>query len=143
MNEKSYVAAKRQGTGFGRALLVASLFAVVVTVLLAAGHASAARLLAIPAGAGFVEPVSGSIVQGIQSVVVSAPEYSLFHAELGVDGGNWQAMQNQGDGLFAVKWNSGHVPNGKHTLTARFSVGPGRLPLHTISIRVYVQNIDA
>jgi hypothetical protein len=112
-------------------------------LLLAAGHASAARLNAIPPGAGFVEPLDGSIVRGIQSVVVSMPEYAHLQAELGVDGDNWQPMQHQGDGLFNAKWNTGQVPNGKRTLTARFSLGPGRPPEYAISIRVYVQNIDS
>jgi hypothetical protein len=89
-----------------------------------------------------VEPLDGSTVQGIQSVIVAAPEYSLYYAEFGVDGGRWQPLQDQGDGTFAAKWNSGHVPNGKHTLTARFSLGPGKLPVYTTSIRVYVENID-
>ncbi len=143
MNENSFVAVTQRASDFRRARLAAAVIALVLMLLMAAGHADAARFNAIPPGARFITPLNGSVVQGVQSVVVSAPEYSQYYAEFGVDGGKWQPLQHQGDGIFNAKWNSGQVPNGRHTLTARLSLGPGKVPIYSVSIRVYVQNIDS
>lgn len=142
MNETWGRTVTRPKNCFWRTRLIGTLLVVMMMSVLAAGQAQGAAPHGIPGEAYFKAPEDGSIVTGIQTVMVWAPEYSLFYAEFGVDGGRWQPLQDQGGGAFAAKWNSGQFPNGKHTLTARFSLGPGKVPVYAVSIRVNVQNIE-
>jgi hypothetical protein len=115
------------------------LMVALVLILLAVGQARAAAN-SNPPTPYFVAPLNGSIVSNTVTVIVFAPEYTNWIAELGVDGGNWQLMSTKGDGTLALSWNTGYASNGKHTLTARFTNELGGPPVAAVSIRVSVQN---
>lgn len=142
MNETTYYANSRPSNYSTRVRLLAALFLALVIMLLAAGQAKGAMHQATLPGVDFKSPLDGSIVKGVRTVLVYAPDYAPTLVELGVDGGGWQPMQHQGGGLYAAKWNSGQFSNGKHTLTARFTLELGAPPIDAASIRIYVRNLD-
>ncbi len=141
MNEQTGKANWRPANGSRRARLVGISFVVLALMLLAVGQARAAVNSKRPTPY-FASPMNGSTVAGAVPVIVYAPELAQFDAELGVDGSNWQPMYSSGDGIFKLEWSSADVGSGKHTLTARFSLGLGRPPVYAISIRINVVNYE-
>ncbi len=144
MNAMNDTEKQRRTYGSGRARLLGTLMAALVILLLAVGQVGAAAGNK-PQTPRFLTPLNGSTVEDQVLVMVFAPSFVGYDAEFGVDGGNWQPMKDNGDGAFELLWNSGYASNGKHTLTARFSLGLGRPPVAAVSIQVAVQNplIDA
>lgn len=122
---------------FGPGLLIGSLL---LTALLLALFALPAPAAARPATPLFVTPIDGQSIEGSTVVTVYAPDLDGYNAELGVDHADWQAMNSDGSGLFSAKLNTAYYSSGKHTLTARFSIGPSGPPEVAISIQVIVQN---
>jgi len=88
----------------------------------------------------FVSPGNGESVEGTVLVSVYVPDFSVFRAEVGVDGQNWRPMNEKGGGHYYLWWNSAEVHRGKHILTARFTFEPGRPPVMAISIAILVDN---
>lgn len=123
----------------GRTRFVATLIAVMMIVLLAAGVAGAADN-SEPPTPRFASPLNGWVVEGMVPVRFYAPQQSQWAAEFGVDGAGWQPMTTTGNGVFYTKWDSAHVAGGWHTLTVRLSYGPGRPPVIAVSIEVFVDN---
>jgi len=126
----------RQVNRPGRARLIGTLMLAAVMFLLVVGSAGAAP----EKTPQFINPLNGSTVEGSVKVLIFAPEYSQYMAELGVDNDNWQPMSSPEPGVFTAYWNSAEVSRGKHTLTARFTYGGDRPPVAAISIQVWVDN---
>jgi hypothetical protein len=141
MNENTYVADSRRTIRSGCTRLTVTLNLALAITLLAVAQVGA-TLYSDPPSPRFDYPTNGSTVEGIVMVSVYAPELLQYQAELGVDSGSWQVMKGRGDGVFQMLWNSAYVHNGKHSLTARFSMGLGRPPVYAISVLVNVENIE-
>jgi hypothetical protein len=141
MNEHYGKANWRPASGSGREWFIGILIAALVLMLLVVGNAGAAANSKSPTPY-FASPLNGSTVEGTVPVIVYAPEFAQFNAELGVDGVSWQPMHSRGDGIFDMKWNSADVGSGKHTLTARFTLEFGRPPVYAVSIQVKVLNLE-
>ncbi len=136
MNAFSQLENSRRSNRTGRSRLFATLLFALVLMLLAAGQARAGG----NSPPRFFSPLDDSVVEGLVTIAVYAPDLAQYQAEFGVDNANWQAMVTSGEGLFQFKWNSAYAGRGLHTLTARFSLGPGRPPVAAVSISVWVNN---